>query len=198
MSKLLQFEQSIGAKLSLERMTDRSLQECARVLFSPTTWFVAVRGYDTHEKICTLFRECVSADETGNSLTVVARNRETSEVVAISRFHSPDTKFNRIEIGFTWIADKWQRTFVNRELKFLMLSYAFEILQFRRVEFLVDPENQKSNQAVLKIGAKFEGLLRKWRAPVQKESGDRNIYSIIDDEWASMKHLLQSNQTHQP
>lgn len=127
------------------------------------------------------------------SLTIVAIHNETSEMLATSTYQYPSQGFKRVEIGFTWIADQWQRTFVNSELKYLMLEHAFEDMRVVRVEFSVHPNNQKSNAAMKRLGATLEGTLRKWRFLSGADDGNRNIYSIIDDEWPDIKaRLLQA------
>ncbi len=109
----------------------------------------------------------------------------------MSSYLSPTVNFTGIEIGFTWIAKNFQRTFVNSEMKFLMLQYAFETMNVKRVQFSTDPVNEKSNQAILRLRAKFEGTLRKWRFNSSEDQGDRNIYSILDHEWNKVRLELQ-------
>jgi N-acetyltransferase len=76
-------------------------------------------------------------------------------------------------------------------MKYLMLKLAFEDLGLRRVEFCVHPSNEKSNQAMLRIGAKLEGTLRQWRFLAATDSGDRNIYSVLSSEWSDRKKWFQ-------
>jgi RimJ/RimL family protein N-acetyltransferase len=148
---------------------------------------VACRGINTKEKLHSYLSNFIDRDAKGEGLTLVARLNSTNEAVGISRFHNAGPNFLRVEIGFTWIADRWTRTFVNTEKKKAMLGYAFEKMAVKRVEFSVDPQNEKSNKAMIRIGAKFEGTLRKWRFLNETDQGHRNIYSIIDDEWPRIK-----------
>ncbi len=112
------------------------------------------------------------------------------QFVASSVYQYPNENFRRVEIGFTWVADKWQKTFVNSELKLLMLDYAFNVMKVNRVEFSVHPTNEKSNRAMKRLGATLEGTLRKWRYIENLDDGNRNIYSIIDDEWPRLRSQL--------
>lgn len=111
----------------------------------------------------------------------------------MSTFQHPSDYFRKVEIGFTWVADRWKRSYVNIELKYLMLKHAFEEMKTNRVEFSVHSANDPSNAAMRRLGATFEGTLRKWRflpGPIP-DNGDRNMYSIIDDEWLSLRSRLE-------
>lgn len=86
--------------------------------------------------------------------------RETGKVIGSTRFWKIDRVNRKLEIGSTWIAASWQKTFVNTEAKFLMLCHAFEKLQCVRVQFTTDEINAKSRAAILRLGAKQEGIVR--------------------------------------
>lgn len=154
----------------------------------------------TTEKFVANFRPMIAKREKNEAMTLVARLRDTQEIVAMSTYQFPSPGFLKIEIGFTWIADSWHRTFVNTEMKSLMLQYAFETMGAKRVEFSVHPKNLKSNNAMIRIGATLEGTLRKWRFLAGRgegrgavgDDGNRNMYSIIDDEWPEVSRNIQS------
>ncbi len=161
----------------------------------PNTWFSRTRGINTVDNFVAYFSPLCEEQARGQRLIVIAEHRETGEPLAMSTYQYPSKDFGRVEIGLTWIADKWHRTFVNTEMKHLMLTHAFDVMKTKRVEFSVHPTNEKSNASMKRIGAAFEGTLRKWRALGGTDDGNRNIYSIIDDEWPSVKshieHLLR-------
>jgi RimJ/RimL family protein N-acetyltransferase len=173
--------------LELLRLSEGNFPELATSLLSPTTWVCATRGVDTADRLREYLGGFVAADCRDESLTLVARVASTGEAAAVSRFHSASAGFAKVEIGFTWVADPWMRTFVNTEMKYLMIRHAFEAMGVKRVEFSVDPRNAKSNAAMTRLGAKLEGTLRKWRFLSPADPGDRNIYSIIDDEWPAAR-----------
>lgn len=188
-----------GPKLRLAPLTLSDLVPLAKALISKTTWFSKTRDLTTTEKFADYFRPMISRREKGEAMTLVVRLRESDEIVAMSTYQFPSPGFLKIEIGFTWIAESWQRTFVNTEMKYLMLKHAFEIMQAKRVEFSVHPENPKSNAAMVRIGATLEGLLRKWRflpgsgpgGIAFGDDGNRNMYSIVDDEWPRLRLNLE-------
>lgn len=96
----------------------------------------------------------------------------------------------RIQIGWTWIGNKFQRTGLNRQIKFLMIQYVFEDLEFERLEFMTDERNDASRRAIEKIGGKFEGILRSHM--LMPDGFRRNSYcfSILKNEWLEIKRNI--------
>lgn len=96
-----------------------------------------------------------------------------------------------MEIGWTWITPSQQRTPANTEAKYLMLTHAFEELDCVRVELKTDTRNQRSIDAIRRIGATEEGILRKH---MQTHQGTRDTvyFSIVDEEWSTVKSALNS------
>jgi RimJ/RimL family protein N-acetyltransferase len=97
-----------------------------------------------------------------------------------------------VEIGWTWIAAPWQRTAVNTEAKYLMLRHAFETLGCIRVELKTDVLNERSRRAILRIGAREEGILRKHAITEAGRIRDTVYFGIVDDDWPSVKARLES------
>jgi len=101
-----------------------------------------------------------------------------------------------LKIGWTWIVKDYWGTNVNFESKFLLLSYCFEILKTVRVQLKTKDTNMRSRKAIEKIGAKFEGILRKDK--IQDDGTTRNAayFSILDDEWENAKTKLITQLDH--
>jgi RimJ/RimL family protein N-acetyltransferase len=93
----------------------------------------------------------------------------------------------RIEIGWTWITKAYQGTGVNNQIKFLMLRYAFEVLEFERVEFKTDVLNIRARKAFQRIGATEEGILRSHTLMTHNRRRDTIWYSILKNEWVGIK-----------
>lgn len=127
----------------------------------------------------------------GESVVFATVERRTGRAVGSTRFMNIDRANRRVEIGSTWIAPAWQRTAVNTEAKFLMLQHAFDVWQCFRVELKTDALNEKSRNAILRIGAKEEGTLRRhvltWTGRVR----DSVYFSILDSEWPAAKSKLE-------
>ena len=132
-------------------------------------------------------------DEQVRGLTVpfATVERASNVVVGTTRFMNMDLANRKVEIGSTWIAPRWQRTAVNTEAKYLMLCHAFEVWKCLRVELKTDALNQRSRQAILRLGAKQEGTLRKHMLTYDGRQRDSVYFSILDAEWPEIKSHLE-------
>jgi len=128
----------------------------------------------------------------GDSLPLVTRDKASARIVGSTRFGNIDTTNRKAEIGWTWINPRWQRTYVNTEAKLLMLTHAFEVWKCIRVELKTDANNEKSQNAMLRIGAKKEGTLRNHMITESGRFRDSVYFSIIDSEWESVRSNLGS------
>src|SRR5579871_3572277 len=130
----------------------------------------------------------------GESVVFATVERKSGRTIGSTRFMNIDRANRRVEIGSTWIAPAWQRTAVNTEAKFLMLQHAFEAWGCFRVELKTDALNEKSRNAILRIGAKEEGTLRRhvltWTGRVR----DSVYFSILDSEWVDVRKQLEAKQ----
>lgn len=97
---------------------------------------------------------------------------------------------DRLEIGATWYGTEFQRTGLNRNCKFLMLEYAFEVLNVVRVEFKTDERNLASRTAIEKIGGKFEGILRHHTLMFDGFRRNTVCYNILKSEWEDLKNSI--------
>ena len=113
-------------------------------------------------------------------------------IVGSTRFMVINRDHRRVEIGFTFIAQRWQRSYVNTEAKYLMLRHAFEEWGCNRVEFITDVLNTKSRQAILRLGAREEGTLRSHMIMRDGRIRDSALYSVIQSEWPGVKSGLQA------
>ncbi|HZW93719.1 MAG TPA: GNAT family protein [Candidatus Eremiobacteraceae bacterium] len=129
--------------------------------------------------------------ERGESLVFATVERSSGKVVGSTRFMNIDRTNRRVEIGSTWIAPAWQRTAVNTEAKYLMLRHAFELWKCMRVELKTDALNQRSRNAILRIGAKEEGTLRRHLITWTGRVRDTVYFSILDGEWPCVKKNLE-------
>jgi N-acetyltransferase len=126
----------------------------------------------------------------GTVIPFTVRLRESGRVVGSTRFWKVDRVNRKLEIGSTWLAASAQRTIANTEAKYLMLRYAFETLDCVRVQFTTDVLNAKSRAAILRLGAKEEGVVRRERIMPDGRKRDSVRFSIIEDEWPEVKAAL--------
>ena len=127
----------------------------------------------------------------GNALPFAIINKETNSIVGSTRYLNVDAKNKRLEIGATWYAKKVQRTGINTECKYLLLKYAFENLNCIAVEFRTHFHNHPSRNAILRLGAKQDGILRNHRVDEHGNMRDTVVYSILNTEWKTVKTALE-------
>jgi len=138
-----------------------------------------------------LIDKAFEEQERGESIVFATVERASGRVIGSTRFMNIDRINRRVEIGSTWIAPSWQRTAVNTEAKYLMLRHAFEVWECMRVELKTDALNQKSRNAILRIGAKEEGTLRRHLVTWTGRVRDTLYFSILDSEWPEVKTRLK-------
>ena len=133
-------------------------------------------------------------DEQRRGLTVPFATFEAgaNQMVGTTRYMNMDLANRKVEIGSTWIAVPWQRTAINTEAKYLMLKHAFEVWNCLRVELKTDAMNERSRQAILRLGAKEEGTLRKHMLTWNGRQRDSVYFSILDTEWPRVKADLEA------
>jgi len=145
----------------------------------------------TSQDFVKLVEKAFDEQQKGESIVFATVERASNQVVGSTRFMNIDRVNRRVEIGSTWIARAWQRTAVNTEAKYLMLQHAFEVWGCMRVELKTDALNQKSRNAIQRIGAKEEGTLRRHLLTWTGRVRDTVYFSILDSEWPVVKTQLQ-------
>ncbi|AGL83867.1 MULTISPECIES: GNAT family N-acetyltransferase [Pseudomonas] len=150
--------------------------------------FTVVPSPDTVERYLDVALE---GRDAGSVLPFATVLRSTGEVIGCTRFWKIDRHNRKLEIGSTWIASRWQRSFVNTEAKYLMLCHAFDDMNCVRVQFTTDEINHTSRAAILRLGAQQEGIVRHERIMPDGRKRNSVRFSIIDDEWPAVRQRLQ-------
>lgn len=139
-----------------------------------------------------LFIESALQDQaTGSSVPFAIVERATGKVVGSTRYMDIRSVHSGLEIGWTFLASRVWRTGINTECKYLLLRHAFEQCGCARVQLKTDALNQRSRDAILGIGARFEGILRRHQLRRDGALRDTAIFSIIDEEWPAVKARLE-------
>jgi RimJ/RimL family protein N-acetyltransferase len=180
-----------GSFVRLEPMTLEHHAQLTEVGLDPEIWRLTIVMIRTAEEMRSYMDSALALQREGTSLPFVTIERSSGRVVGSTRFGNYDAANRRIEIGWTWLARRWQRTVINTEAKYLMLMYAFEKLRCVRVELKTDVLNAPSRKAMLRIGAKEEGILRKHTLMWTGRYRDSIYYSILDEEWSEVKGQLE-------
>jgi N-acetyltransferase len=145
---------------------------------------------NTQEDFQRFVARAFEEQERGESVVFATVERGSGRVIGSTRYMNIDRANRRVEIGSTWIAPAWQRTEVNTEAKYLMLRHAFETWQCLRVELKTDALNQRSRNAILRLGAKEEGIFRKHLVTWTGRIRDTVYFSILDTEWPEVRTRL--------
>jgi RimJ/RimL family protein N-acetyltransferase len=181
-----------GAHVRLEPLTESHLDALCVVGLDPELWkWIPIQVLD-REQMQRFIRAQLAEQEKGLSIPFVTVDRAANQVIGMTRFMNIDVPNKRLEIGSTWIAKPWQRTAINTEAKFLMMRYAFETLGCNRVELKTDSLNTQSRNAILRIGAKQEGIFRSHMVTWSGRLRDSVYFSVIAPEWPGVKAALEA------
>lgn len=136
-------------------------------------------------------RSCMLKRMAGEQYPFTVIDQPSGKIIGSTLFHSISAPNRKLEIGWTWYAPQFWRTGHNRACKYLLLQYCFETLKAIRVQLVTDENNHRSRQAILGIGATMEGILRNERIRSNGQYRNTVMFSIIDQEWPSIKSRLE-------
>ena len=139
----------------------------------------------------TYIRDAVKGQGDGHMLPWAVRDLATNTIVGSTRFHDIVPAIDRVEIGYTWYAQRCQRTNVNTTCKLLLLEHAFDTLDCAVVGLRTDNFNVRSQKAIEGIGAKKDGVLRRHQARRDGTVRDSVLYSILKEEWRDVRRHLE-------
>ena len=180
-----------GRDVRLEPLSLAHLEDLSRVAFDEEIWRWTSERALSHEELRAYVERALAAALTGKVLPFATIARSAGRAIGSTRFATFERENRRVEIGWTWIGRDWQRTAINTEAKYLMLSHAFEKLGCVRVELRTDALNERSRAAIRRIGAVEEGTLRKHAITSAGRVRDDVYYSVLDDEWPEVKARLE-------
>ena len=180
-----------GKRIRLEPMRIEHLDALTAAGAFEELWKWTSTFAHTRESMQRYVEEALDDARSGKALPFVTIDGATGKIIGSTRFANFDHANRRVEIGWTWITPAFQRTHVNTEAKFLMLSHAFEAWGCARVELKTDVLNEKSRNAMSRMGAREEGILRKHVLAHGGRWRDTIYYSVLDAEWPDVKSFLQ-------
>ena len=129
--------------------------------------------------------------EEGTEMPFATILRDGDKVVGSSRYMNIEPRHRRLEIGYTWISPRWQRSAVNTEAKLLMMRHAFDTLGALRVEFKTDSLNDRSRAALAGIGALEEGTMRNHMITYSGRRRHSVYFSVIEEDWPRVRQGLE-------
>jgi N-acetyltransferase len=181
-----------GRRVRLEPLTKAHLARLAEVGLDEELWQWIPMPVRTAEEMAAYVETALQEKERGVSLPFVILEKATGRAIGSTRFGNIERRHHRVEIGWTWVARNWQRTAVNTETKYLLLRHAFETLGSMRVELKTDSLNERSRTAILRIGAREEGIFRNHMITASGRIRHTVYFSIVESEWPAVKTRLES------
>ena len=150
-------------------------------------WFTSVPN---EASIDAYINSALEQQDKGISLPYVVIDKQSDSIIGSTRLCNADCQHRRVEIGYTWYAERFQRSWVNTECKLLLLTHVFETLNTIAVEFRTHWHNHKSRTAIARLGAKQDGVLRNHQVLADGSIRDTVVFSIIASEWPAVKNGL--------
>jgi RimJ/RimL family protein N-acetyltransferase len=152
-------------------------------------WFTSVPAPDETE---TYLSQALAGQEAGHMLPFAVRELASGTIVGSTRYHDIIKPSDRVEIGYTWYAKRWQKSHVNTACKLMLLAHAFDDLGCKAVGLRTDNFNFASQRAIEALGAKKDGVIRHHQARRDGTIRDTVIYSILIAEWPDVRRHLES------
>ena len=198
MTLMLEHKPLCGARVALEPLTMGALDAlfAAAQRVGPEGDLTSVPKNLAMAEV--YIQKALSEQAEGRSLPYTTRDLSSGHIVGTTRFMNIEYWNNErvlpdvVEIGATWLAREARRTYVNSEAKLLMLTHAFEVFGVERVTFKTDARNLRSRNAIERIGATYEGTLRRHGPAYDGGVRDAAFFSIIRAEWPDVQAKLRA------
>jgi RimJ/RimL family protein N-acetyltransferase len=181
-----------GRVVRLEPLTLDHLDQLCDVGLDEDLWRWTTQAVRSRDEMRAYIEAALHGQAQGAMLPFATIEQATGHPIGSTRYGNIGLRDRRVEIGWTWLGRSWQRTLANTEAKYLMLCYAFETIGCMRVELKTDALNERSRQAILRIGAREEGILRKHMITQGGRVRDTVYFSVIDTEWPDVKAALEA------
>jgi N-acetyltransferase len=180
-----------GPTIRLEPLTPAHLDGLCDAGLDPELWKLTVSRIRTRADMQRYLDEALMEQRAGTALPFATVWRASGRVIGSTRFGNASPPNRRVEIGWTWLARPWQRTGANTEAKYLMLRQAFEQWGCIRVELKTSALNQRSRAAILRLGAREEGILRHHMINEDGSLRDSVFFSLLAEEWPQARRRLE-------
>ena len=179
-----------GKHATLEPLSRRHEGDLRRAAADGELWRLWYTSVPAPDKTAAYIDAALAMRERDGAMPFVVRASPSGEIVGCTRYFHVDAPNRRLEIGYTWYAQRVQRTALNTECKLMLLGHAFERLKCIAVEFRTHWFNHASRAAILRLGAKQDGVLRNHQISPDGSYRDTVVFSIIESEWPAVKQHL--------
>lgn len=155
-------------------------------------WNLLYTSVPNPEQMKSAVEKAITQRDNGTEFPFVVLCADTGRVLGTTRYYLVDPVHRNLSIGYTWYAEDVQRSGVNTETKYLLLEHAFERMNCISVQWHTDHRNKRSQAAIKRLGAKFEGVLRNHKIMPDGVIRHTYCYSMLDSEWPAAKDFLMS------
>jgi N-acetyltransferase len=187
-----------GALVRLEPLAPRHAEGLREAMQDGRLWELWYTFVPTPDAVQSWIDAAVSLQAAGNALAFAVVRRRDGRIVGSTRYMNVEESQRRLEIGTTWYASAVQRSALNTECKRLLLGHAFEALGCLAVEFRTHWFNHRSREAIARLGAKQDGVLRNHQRLPDGSLRDTVVFSIIESEWPAVRRHLEFRQARLP
>jgi N-acetyltransferase len=179
-----------GREVSLVPLSHAHHADLIEALNDGELWKLWYTNIPAPDQLDAEIRRRLGLHQQGAMVPFAVVEKSSNQAVGMTTFMNVDAANRRLEIGATWYRSRVQRTALNTECKFLLLSYAFEQLKCIAVEFRTHFFNRQSRAGIERLGAKLDGVLRQHQLARNGTLRDTCVYSIVDGEWPTVKAHL--------
>lgn len=179
-----------GHGVRLEPLTPEHREALVTAASDGRLWELWFTSVPTPQEAAGYIQDALTGQRNGHMLPWVVRELTSGEIVGTTRYHDIVSAIDRVEIGYTWYAGRWQRTHVNTACKLLLLAHAFDSLGCKVVGLRTDRFNVASQRAIAGLGAHQDGVLRHHQARRDGTARDSVMFSILLAEWPDVKRHL--------
>lgn len=176
-----------GRHVRLEPVGPEHLKGLLEAARDDRIWAWLPKTLQSRASMTAFIDEAAAATRAGTEYPFAVVLRDAGRLVGSTRFMNIAPSSRGLEIGWTWYAPDTWGTYVNPEAKYLLMEHAFERWGAIRIQFKTDELNERSRAAIVKLGARFEGILRNHRIRPDGSYRSSAVYSVIDDEWPRVK-----------
>jgi RimJ/RimL family protein N-acetyltransferase len=181
-----------GQTIRLEPLSLAHAADLFQAGVDRTIWtYMPIAGFPDLASVQAWIEKSQANAATGAELPFAIIHLQTNQAVGSTRYMDIRQEHRAVEIGWTWLAPGVQRTRVNTEAKYLLLTHAFETLGAHRVQLKTDARNLRSQRAIERLGAVLEGRHRRHMVMWDGHVRDTVFFSILDHEWPEVKRRLQ-------
>jgi N-acetyltransferase len=180
-----------GHGVCLEPMAIAHADALAAAATDGNLWTLFFTSVPEPHQTADYIRAALDGQSAGHMLPWVVRDVTSGNIVGSTRYHDIVGSSDRVEIGYTWYAQRCQRTHVNTACKLLLLGHAFETQDCKVVGLRTDNFNFRSQRAIEALGAKKDGVIRHHWPRRDGTIRDTVLYSILSTEWADVKRHLE-------